>query len=449
MVQRKDRFRKMTSARASAFIIAVVAVTFFSFTAHARPRATVKQQTIRAENPQKGKEWLVLPYGFSTDELGTVFGVGGMIKGYGQEQLLMAGTVFGGPDDTYGGVLGAWDYRPPWTDRFFITAVASYGHYSRQRAYIRLEYPPDEPRRGSNDSDKDDFIVTPGENNWADFKLEYSLPIGAARQKGMMTYHLKGGILQGKGTGGTTWNPLKGGVTTLMVRQYNQLESFETEFGEFERTIHPVEFGIGYNNTDFPTNPSTGSSQFFSVKRDFGWGDAEFPWTFWEFETSKYFSLGESSWARQRVIALNAWTGDSPTWTEELNDEGNIVIRDRPPQYDGATLGGFYRMRAYPSRRFNDRSVIYTTAEFRYTPHWNPIGEISWLRWLKMDWWQFVGFVEGGRVADEYSFSELFSDWKVDGGIGIRALMAGSVVRFDWAVSDEGSSMWVMFGHPF
>lgn len=77
----------------------------------------------------------------------------------------------------------------------------------------------------------------------------------------------------------------------------------------------------------------------------------------------------------------------------------------------------------------NDRSAIYSTAEYRYTPHWNPIGEIFWLRWLKMDWWQFVGFVEGGRVANEYSFSELFSDWKVDVGLGLRAMMPGGMIR--------------------
>ena len=66
---------------------------------------------------------------------------------------------------------------------------------------------------------------------------------------------------------------------------------------------------------------------------------------------------------------------------------------------------------------------------------------------MKMDWWQFVGFVEGGRVGDEYS--DLFTDWKADAGLGLRALMAGGVVRLDWAFSDEGNSMWVMFGHPF
>ena len=432
-----------------AIIILAAAVATIPVCAHASARATVKKKVLREENPKSGEEWLVLPYAFATDDLGTVIGVGGGAKGYGQEQLLIAGTLFGGPDEVYGGVLGAWDYRPPWTKRFFITAVASYGHYPKQRAYVRPQYPPDEPRRGSNDSDEDDYTVTPGDNNWADFRLEYVLPIGAARDGGMMTYHLKGGILQGAGSGGDTWNPLKGGVTTLLLRQYNQLESFELDVQTFERSIHPIEVGIGYNNTDFPINPSTGSTQYLSYKHDFGWGDALYEWDFWEFEASKYFSIGESKWAKQRVVALNAWTGDSPSWTEEINEEGNLVITDRPPQYDGATLGGFYRMRAYPSRRFNDRSVIYTTAEYRYTPHWNPIGEISWLRWLKMDWWQFVGFVEGGRVANEYSFSELFSDWKVDAGVGIRALMAGAVIRFDWAISDEGSSMWVMFGHPF
>jgi hypothetical protein len=85
------------------------------------------------------------------------------------------------------------------------------------------------------------------------------------------------------------------------------------------------------------------------VKRDFGWDQAAFPWNFWEIESSKYFSLGKSKWAKQRVFAFNGWTGSCPTWTEEVNAAGDFVITDRPPQYDGATLGGFYRMRAYPT----------------------------------------------------------------------------------------------------
>jgi hypothetical protein len=180
----------------------VFAIGLIPLSAQAKSRATVKRATIRDENPKMGKEWLILPYAFSTDDLGTVFGVGGGAKGYWQEQLLIAGSVFGGPDDTYGIVLGAWDYQPPWSERFFLTAVGSYGHYQKQRAYTALSYDPDQPRRGSNDSDEDDFVVTPGFNNWSDFRLEYVLPIGAARQRAMMTYHLKGGILTGDRTGG-------------------------------------------------------------------------------------------------------------------------------------------------------------------------------------------------------------------------------------------------------
>ncbi len=417
----------------------------------AKPRATPKQQTIREENTRVGgQETLFLPYAFSSESMGLVLGVGGGTKGLYQEQLLLAGTIFGAVDEeTYGFVLGAWDYRPSWTKRLFITAAASYGHYPKQRAYGSLINRPDTIRPGSNDSDKDDYVEAGGDNQWFDFKLEYVVPIGAAKSDGMATYQLRGGMLKQGATGGDTWNPLEGGITTLMVRQYNQTESFETEFGEFERPIHPIELGIGYNNTDYPANPSRGSNQYLAFKHDFGWGDADIEWSFIEFEASKYFSLGESDWAKQRVVALNFWTGDAPSWEEEINSEGLVDIDGNPPQYDGGTLGGFYRMRAYPSRRFHDRSVVYGTAEYRYTPDWNPIGNMSWLRWLNMDWWQFVGFVEVGRVANEYTFSELFTDMKVDAGLGIRAFMAGGVVRLDMASSDEETAMWVMFGHPF
>jgi hypothetical protein len=106
-------------------------------------------------------------------------------------------------------------------------------------------------------------------------------------------------------------------------------------------------------------------------------------------------------------------------------------------------------MRGFQNNRFNDRSDIYTAVEYRYTLKWNPVEGVSWLRWLKLDWFQLLGFAKGGRVAGEYSFSELFSDWKVDGGIGIRAMMTGTVVRFDIAASEEGTAAWVMFAQPF
>lgn len=264
----------------------------------------------------------------------------------------------------------------------------------------------------------------------------------------MQHFTTKGGLLQSSPVGGETWNPLVNGVTTVLLRQYNRYRSFEFDNGEKAATVHPVQLAISYNNTDFPTNPSTGSEQYLGITHDFGWLESPFEWTFIEFEASKYFSLGSSEWARQRIIALNLWTGDSPSWEEYTAPNGITFVTKRPPFYEGATLGGFYRMRAYPIDRFNDRSVIYTAAEYRYTLDWNPLGNISWLRWLKSDWLQLVAFAEGGRVANNYG-SELFEDWKVDGGVGIRCMFSGAVVRFDVGFSEESTTGWVMFGHPF
>jgi len=423
---------------------------FLTPSLHAKSKATVKYSVTREENPKGSKNALVLPYAFSTDSMGFTAGVGGATKGYGQDQLLIGGTVLGSAEGAAVAVLGMWDYKMPWVNRLFVSALGSIGYYPNQRAYSFPFFPPGSIRPGSNDSDKDQYIETPGDDNWFDIKLEYVLPMGSGKSGSMMDYRLKGGILQSDPTGGATWNPLESGVTVLLLKQYNRYQSYEPEgYGEVDGTIHPFQFGIYYDNTDFPANPSYGSSQYLAYTQDFAWLESEETWSFIEFEASKYFSLGASDWARQRVIALNFWTGDSPSWEEHLDQNGNIDITNRPPYFDGANLGGFYRMRGYENHRFNDRSVIYTTAEYRYTLDWNPFEGVSWLRFLHTDWFQLVGFVEGGRVANEYDFSELFSDWKTDIGFGIRTLMAGGVVRLDIATSDEGSAAWVMFGHPF
>jgi len=427
----------------------IFALTTVAVSVHAKPRSSVKLTALRIENPKGARESLILPYAFSADSLGTTLGVGGMAKGYWQDQLLFGGTVLGSFDEAAVVILGMWDYRLPWAKRVFFTTFGSVGHYPRQRAYTDAVIKPGEIRAGSNASDDNRYIESSGMDNWFEFKLEYVLPFGGARDDGMTAYKLKNGILQSGATGGNVWNPLESGVTVLLLRQYNRYQSFDTDIGELDYTIHPIEFGLLYNNTDFPTNPTYGSSQYLAFTRDFGWLESNDSWSFLEFEASKYFSLGESDWARQRVINLNFWTGDALSWDETTDEHGNTIINNRPPYYEGANLGGFYRMRAYPSHRFNDRSVIYATAEYRYTLRWNPLGNISWLRFLKSDWLQLVGFAEGGRVANEYDVSDLFSDWKIDGGFGIRAMLAGAVVRIDFAYSDEGSAAWVMFGQPF
>lgn len=416
---------------------------------------TVKNATLREGNPTGTKERLIIPYAFSSETMGLTVGVGGLVKGYGQEQLMMAGTVFAssddleGRDDAAGVIAGMWDLRVPYTQRLFLTATGSVGYYPRKRAYSAPAFIPGAVRPGSNNSDSDQYVEVGGTDNWSDFRLEYVLPIGAAEDQAMMTYELKNGILTSAPTGGRQWNPVESGVTNILLRQYNRYQTYQLDPGDQERTIHPIQLGITYDNTDFPTNPSFGSRQFIGVTHDFGWLESDETWTFWEVGVAKFFSLGTSDWARQRVLALDFWTGDTPSYGETLLPNGLIQVNSAPPYYEGANLGGFYRMRAYPFYRFNDRSVIFTAAEYRYTLRWNPIGEIRWLKFLKMDWMQLAGFVEGGRVAREYTFSALTSDWQADAGVGFRAMMAGAIVRFDVAASNEGMGFWFMAGQPF
>ncbi len=415
----------------------------------ARPNTSIKSSLTRAENPEAGvRNSLILPYAFPSESMGGTFGIGAGTKGYGQDQLILGGTVFGSSDDAEAIFLGMWDFRPSFAKRFFFGAQGMAGHYPRNRAYTNVPFEADTVRAGSNDSHMDGYLEDAGYDNWTDFRLEYVLPWGAARNDAMQHYTLKGGLLQSRPVGGDAWNPLQNGVTTLLLRQYNRYRSFEFTEGERDATVHPLEFAVSYNNTDFPSNPSKGSAQYISITRDFGWLESPYEWTFMEFEASKYFSLGKSAWAKQRIIALNMWTGDSLSWNESTNPDGSISVTERPPFYEGATLGGFYRMRAYPMNRFNDRSALYTAAEYRYTLDWNPIGNISFLKFLKSDWLQLVAFAEGGRVANGYS-TDIFKDWKMDGGFGIRTMLSGAVIRFDVGFSDETSTAWVMFGQPF
>ena len=166
-------------------------------------------------------------------------------------------------------------------------------------------------------------------------------------------------------------------------------------------------------------------------------------------EVSKYFSLGKNSFAKQNIIALNAWLGYSPSWEVIYDDVGNNKVVNNAPFLEGATLGGMYRLRGFRQNRFHDKAVVYVTAEYRMTLDYNPIEDVRWLRFLKLDWLQTVLYVEGGRVSPTFNRDTLFSDWKSDVGVSLRALTAGIVVRLDFTRSKEGGSTWLMIGHPF
>jgi hypothetical protein len=433
----------------SCYLLFLIFTLSFVGNIYAKPSAVVKLSIERVEN-KKGRETLILPYVFSTDELGTVFGVGGMVTGLHQKQMTLGGTVFGG-SETKGLALGLWDYRLFDTQRFFISALGMGGKYPLLRAYSPLpeEYTPaGENRPGSNDSNFDDYLESRGTNNWWEIKLEYVLPIGNAVKQGMVNYKLQGGLLTENIEVGD-WNPLERGTTVLVARQFNRYQLYQNEKGSLEGAVHALELGVLYDNTDFPVNPSQGSTQYFSFTYNPKWLKSNDEWTLIEFEASKYFSFGASDFAKQNIIALNMWASYSPSWEVNYDEQGNSLVENHAPFIEGATLGGMNRLRGFRQNRFHDKAAIYATAEYRMTLDYNPIANVNWLNFLNLDWFQTVFFVEGGRVAPTFSGDTLLEDWKADVGFSLRALTGGIVVRLDITASKEDTTTWLMVGHPF
>jgi len=207
-----------------------------------------------------------------------------------------------------------------------------------------------------------------------------------------------------------------------------------------------LEVSLFRDNRDFKINPSTGSALRLKGQRDFGLLDSSNSWTVLDGEFSKYFSLGKSDWFRQRVLAFDFWTAYSPTWNEKSNGD----IENGAPSFAGATLGGLWRLRGYPTQRFSDKAAIYYAAEMRFIPRWNPFDRWPWLqKYLGIQWLQFVPFVEIGRVAPVWSVNRLHESMKWDAGLGVRFWAKGLVARIDSAVSDEGYHVQMMVAQPF
>jgi hypothetical protein len=58
----------------------------------------------------------------STDDLGTVIGIGGMVTGLYQKQMTLAATVYG-DGDTKGIGLSLWDYSVLGSERLFLVLL--------------------------------------------------------------------------------------------------------------------------------------------------------------------------------------------------------------------------------------------------------------------------------------------------------------------------------------
>ena len=400
---------------------------------------------------KREKSRLLLPYVFPDTATDLAFGPAAAWKGYGQEQMSIVGALMYSTNDSKGIFLLERNYQVPWARRFFIDLNLIIADYEEARVFID-GLPGFPERAGSNDSHEDDYLEGFGEDRWGEIRLKYLFPIGAGKDSIINTYRVRKGLLVDGATGGDSWNPFDGGRTTLELRFFYRslfIDSSDDPVGPRDFDTNGIRLNLEYDNTDLWVNPSRGSITNVAVARDFGLGGSSDTWTTVESEYSKFVDLGETGKFRQVVLAFNAWTLESPTWESEPGPFGT-VLKHNPPVYLGATLGGFWRLRAYPRFRFHGKSAIYYAAELRMIPHWNPLAEWSLIRPLELDWWQFVPFVEAGRVSDEsWNIGDLHEDMQWAAGLGVRFMMKRFVARVDAAFSDESTGVKVMVNQPF
>ena len=432
-------FRSLACASAAACLI----LTLLPLSLPAQEIVLDKGMTI--EEPREG--WL--PFAFATESLGTAVGMTAFSAGNLQPQTSLVGGGFATSNGSFAAAGAFNNYLIPNTSRLFLDSFLLLGHYTDERFYVDLDHDPSQVKAGTNDSDKNDFVSGESNNVLAKLTLKMPLPIGTAREDAVALYHLDDGLLHSGPQGGETWNPLTSGRTIASVKAFFHYRDLDNVGQPDVLSVNSngLEFKLDYNNTDFLRNPSSGSRQQLKLTRDFGWFNSSTSWTNIEVELTKYFDVGSSDWFRQRVIALDFWTSNSPTW--DPSDRNDQIVRHRPPPSMGSYLGGYDRMRAYPLGRFQDKSAVYYSAEMRLIPRLPSLRDVPVLEYFEIDWLQVVGFVEAGRVGSKYDRDLFTKDLKFDAGIDLRLMAFRNVFRIGYAVSEEDSSVWAMFNQTF
>jgi len=410
-------------------------------------------------NATKNKEWLFLPFFFSSDNTGFAAGASAMKEGLFQPQTSFIATVFTGlPKDVIingekdeatfsGGFISFTDYRLPYTDRLFFSFSGLKSYFPETHYYID----------GSNDSNKDDAYISSGDSDFLTTSFRYTLPWGDGIDNPSGLYKIQDGFCidrDGCGNG----IPFITGRTSIGLKTFYKTENTDnTEIwkdsiwwkrGTSKPTLNTngLRFFLTHDNTDFHINPSRGYQFQLQYSKDFGKGDSLQSWDFLEFGYNHYFNLDTFSFTQQNVFALSMWTGYSFSWDKDKEISPGFDAH-RPPMWDGPRLGGFNRMRGYNMNRFSDKAVFYAAAEYRAIIDYNPLKNSSFMP-VNMEWFQVVPFAEVGRVNDQYNL-DLLDDMKYDVGISLRTMISESILRFDVAYGQEGTYIWLMESHPF
>ncbi|MCW8331834.1 BamA/TamA family outer membrane protein [Photobacterium sp. SDRW27] len=384
-------------------------------------------------------ETAAVPFAFSTDSMGFSVGVAGVLKGAGQPQAALLGAGLVTDKGTWMTYLGASNYTLGNGSRWLFGAEL----YAAE--FKQFDYFLGDATR--NDSVADDATVADAEEGQYRLSARYILPVGAAETQG-----LRAALRPNRPVSGNA--PWNSGVTSIEFRPFYQSREFSNleagsvpGFSEAE-SVWGLETRADWDNRNNSRNPTTGSRSQFSVTYAPGSSDHA-SWWKWELNQSWFWDLGAlGELLDQQVLAFNVYTGDTPSWNSQETVDGQEAFR-RPPAYAGIRLGGLYRLRSFQSGRFVDRSALSYSMEYRVLPDWQPLEDWPVFEWYDVPWWQWVAFVDVGRVAGEYDLRELHQDMQWSAGGAIRFQVEGVVVRTEMAWGSEDSLFRVMINQPF
>ncbi|WP_286261506.1 BamA/TamA family outer membrane protein [Thalassotalea atypica] len=407
------------------------------------------ERDIKAVGEVQGQS-LFIPYGFYNENTGTAAAAVFANTGYIQPQASSLVNIFAGSNSTYSMFAAFKDWQVPVLERLFVDTSLMVSDWGEINSYQDGNSNFINDRAGNIDSDEDNYVVANGRDNYLRMKFNYLFAIGDGEQSVVHEFKTQNGLLvKGYEAGGGEWNPLASGRTFFSVEPFYRQQDFSDDFdNRYENVTSGVKFSLEYDNSDWYKNPTQGSRTKLSFARDWGQEQESTTWSAIQFDYSKYISLGETDNARQRVLALNLWTSDVPTWNSYHEENGEKVYH-RAPLFEGSTLGGIDRQRGYSTNRYHDRAAINYAAEYRYTPNYNPFTNMPLVNKLHIPYWQVVTFAEVGSVASNWSVTDLHKKMVVSAGAGVRISVAGLVIRADFAASEEGNEVQMFFGHNF
>ena len=370
-------------------------------------------------------EFVAVPFVFSSESLSTALGAAGVIKHAGQPQASILGIGLYSANDSWIGYLSAHNYQIPKVDSWLFSIETYQAQFKEGIYYLS------NAAEVNQDADK---VVTLGEESYTRFHAKYVLPwgrgsTGAARSLG-------------RNNDPISWNPLNSGVTSVKVSPFVQTRELQG-YEYLPEKAQGVALELDWDNRDNGKNSTQGGQTSLKVSRDFG-SDKRNSWTTWEFEQSAFFAIGGNDWFAQQVMAFNFYLADTPTWNAQSGNNFH-----RPPSFAGVSLGGFDRLRGYPSKRFTGRSAVMYSAEYRIQPRWQPLQQWPIFNLYDIPWWQWVVFAEAGQVADEFNAAALHENLNWSAGVGARFEVENVVVRAELAYSNEDSQFWVMVNQPF